>query len=147
MRFAFGTLSAGAVISTAALLGACAADPVMYRLEATNLAFAGLAGGTTATAVRTSSGWSVTRQGFYRGSRPKRVRLTQAEALALDTALSDPALYVSPQPLPGGCIDPDLTTLDITANGATRRLSQECATAPGMSSVLRILFGWPRGGD
>jgi hypothetical protein len=147
VRFAFRTLNVGAVISMAALLGACAANPVMYRLEATNLAFAGLSGGATATAVRTSSGWSVTRQGFYRGSRPKRVRLSRAESLALDTALSDPALYASPQPLPEGCLDPDLTTLDITANGATRRLSLECATAPGMSSVLRILFGWPQGGD
>jgi hypothetical protein len=130
-----------------ALLGACAADPVIYHLEATNLAFPGLAGGTRATAVRTPSGWTLTRQGFYRGATPKRVRLTHAEALALDTALSDPALYAPPQPLPGGCIDPDLTTLDVTSNGATRRLALECATMPGISSVLRILFGWPQGGD
>lgn len=147
MSFPFRPPALRTIIGLAALLGACAADPVIYRLEATNLAFPGLPGGATATAVRTSSGWSVTRQGFYRGSRPKRVRLTQAEALALDAALSDPALYAPPQPLPEGCIDPDLTTLEITSGGARRRLVLECASARGMSSVLRILFGWPPGGD
>ena len=147
MRLPFRALAFGAAITVTSLLAACAADPVVYHLEATNLAAPGLAGGTTATAVRTPSGWSLTRQGFYRGSRPERVRLTNAEERALDEALADPALYSPPQPFPGGCIDPDLTTLDVSANGTTRRLVLQCAAAPAMSSVLRILLGWPGGGD
>lgn len=146
MWFVFRPLNPAPFIGMAALLGACASDPVIYHLEATNLAFPGLAGGMTAIAIRTSSGWSLTRQGIYRGSRPQRVRLTRTEALALDAALSDPAVYAPPQLIPEGCIDPDLTTLNVTMNGVTRQLSLSCETAPGMSAVLRLLFGWPQGG-
>lgn len=129
------------LVAAMLLLAGCATAPETYRLEAEIADPLGFPAG--ATAVRRASGWTAERR-VYVNRSAERLRLSSRESLALDAAVADPALYAPPVPLPPEtCIDDAPVTLDVIANGETRRLTLSCETSPGLEVVLRILFDWP----